>query len=146
MPSANNQFFTALRTGFLAFSPLTALVGNRVARGMARQGESLPLVAMHLLGEERQHTHDAPYEGTERTSRVQFDCDALTPSAADEVAEQVSAAIDNLLLTSGLTATFHACTHDDSYAQDFQSPAATNQSAAAFARQSLTYSITYKPT
>ena len=146
MPSPNNQLFTALRTGFLAFSPLTALVGNRVARGMARQGESLPLVAMHFLSEERQHTHDAPDEGTERTARVQFDCDALTPAAADEAAEQVSEALDSLPLTSGLGVTFHACIHDDSYAQDFQSPAATNQAAPAFARQSLTYSITYKPT
>lgn len=144
--SPTNKLFTALRTGFLAFSPLDALVGKRVARGMARQGETMPLVAMHQLDDERQHTHDAPYEDAPRTARVQFDCDALTPAQADEVAETVSDALDNLRITSGLGVTFHNCRHEDTYPQSFQSPAATNQSVTEFHRQSTIYSITYQPT
>ena len=144
MSAPTNRFFETIRAALLGEPSLTSMVSGRVARGLARQGEALPLVAVHMLGDEHESSHDAPEQDTERRVRVQFDCDALNPASASEVAEAVDAGVRGSLAMTGQPVAVTGVAYEDAYTQFFQTPAATNQNAEAFHRESRIYLITYR--
>lgn len=96
MPSDRNQMFADLRTALLANTALAALVGTKITRGLARQGERKPYIVMHHIGGEEIADHGGPeVEGDEHQTIIQFDCIGLTPAQSDEVATALRAALES---------------------------------------------------
>lgn len=141
--SPHNQMFTDLRTALLAYSALSTLVGTSIARERIPQGTPAPLVCMHHIGSEDIQTHTSPWEDTgERTARVQFDCDALTASGADDLANTLKLAMKTALWTSATTK-FGRVKFEDSFSQSIPTDATAAQGADGYYRVSLTYEIQF---
>lgn len=140
--SPTNKLFTALRSVFVGFGALTALVGMKVSRGAARQGEGLPLLTIHLLSGERDETHSG--EGAERSARLQFDCDSLTQAQADEIAEAVGSALRHALTLTNQQVYFLGVSYEDENEQHFTGASPTKQGAEEYFRKSVIYKITFK--
>jgi len=78
------------RAALAAYSPLTALVGTRIAQNAAKQGDAAPFVVFTA-----EHDRTLGLDNTLLADRVTFSvqCWAATAVAADAIAEAVTSAL-----------------------------------------------------
>lgn len=81
----------ALRAILLATSGVTALVATRINWGTHPQGAALPAIVLNVIDDADGYTLAGP-DGLSQ-GRVQVDCYATSPGAADRLAEAVIAAL-----------------------------------------------------
>jgi len=135
MNDAIETLYTKLKDG-------VTLVSGRIARGLARQGEQLPLIEFHVSGGDAIVSHTG-----ERELSIEFNIDALNLESASNIAVQLRDVIDGLggsAPAEGDLVTFtdsgQAGEPDETI---YPSNSPLNQGAQTFARHSVTYSISY---
>lgn len=136
MNNAIQTLYTKLKAGIPS-------VSGRIARGMARQGEQLPLIEFHVAGGE-----NASHSG-DRTIQVDFNIDALNLESAADIAEELKSTIEAIASATPEEGDLVSFTdYDQSGDPDesvFPSNSPLNQSAQTYARHSISYSISYIP-
>ena len=81
----------AIRAALLSFSPVTAIVGNRVNFGHT-QGATVPRIALTTISDNNGHSLDGP--DSVATARVQVDCYATTYGGAKVLGRAVRKGLD----------------------------------------------------
>lgn len=71
---------------------IQTLVGNRVYPKLSPQGATFPLIVMHRIATDRDHSQAGSSQRA--TVLMQFDCKAATPLAARNLAEKVRLSLD----------------------------------------------------
>lgn len=78
---------------------IQSLVANRVYPKVSPQGATFPLIVMHRIATDRDHSQAGSSQRA--TVLMQFDCKAATPLAARNLAEKVRLSLDGFAGSMG---------------------------------------------
>lgn len=128
----------SLTAYLLAFSGLTAIVGNRIQWAVRPQGSTLPQVVLHKI--DGTPFYDDTGESQLFSARVQMDCWGRTYAESKNTARQIMARLSGAVFTqSGIV---FQSVHCEDEQDDFERGAGGEE----FYRVRLDYIIIYKET